>query len=169
MRRFEDRPLRTQFCSWLRLSDDLLLVSIFAKSIFLRTELAMVRLVRFVVPGLLPFGTTAQTQSTFLTYEQWEQLPTTLRESYVAGAVDQLSTVGVPAGLNSAKHYNECIVKSGMRLGQIAEGMKKFMEMRSDLRQKPAPRAVMEYLITLCGLPTPSEGALPKRFSSAEG
>jgi hypothetical protein len=120
----------------------------------------MVRLLRFVVPALLAFGATARAQSIFLTYEQWEQLPTTLREIYIAGAIDQLSTVGVPAGVNSAKHYNECIVKSGMRLGQIAEGTKKFMEMHSDLRQKPAPTAVMQYLITLCGLPTPGEGTL---------
>ena len=128
----------------------------------------MVRLVRFVIPALLAFGTTARSQSIFLTYDQWEQLPTSLREIYVAGAIDQLSTVGVPAGLSSAKHYNECIVKSGVRLGQIAEGTKKFMEMHSDLRQKPAPTAVMQYLITLCGLPTPSEGALLKGFSSAQ-
>jgi hypothetical protein len=128
----------------------------------------MVRLLRFVVPAILAFGTTARAQSIFLTYEQWEQLPVSLREIYVAGAIDQLSTVGVPAGLSSAKHYNECIVKSGMRLGQIAEGTKKFMEMHSDLRQKPAPTAVMQYLITLCGLPTPSEGALQKGFSSVE-
>jgi hypothetical protein len=119
----------------------------------------MVRLVRFVVPALLVLGTTGRTQSIFLTYEQWEQLPTALREAYVAGVIDQLSTVGVPEGLNSAKHYNECIVKSGMRLGQIAEGTKRFMEMHSDLRQKPTPTAVMTYLITLCGLPTPTEGA----------
>jgi hypothetical protein len=64
--------------------------------------------------------------------DPWEQLPATLREIYVAGAINQLSTVGVPAGLSSAKHYNECIVKSGVRLGEIAEGTKKFMEMHSD-------------------------------------
>jgi hypothetical protein len=116
----------------------------------------------------LAFGTAARAQSIFLTYEQWEQLPTTLREIYVAGAIDQLSTVGHPAGLSLAKHYNECIVKSGMRLGQVAEGTKKFMEMHSDQRQEPAPIAVMQYLITLCGSPTPDEGALLKGFSSAE-
>jgi len=35
--------------------------------------------------------------------------------------------------VSTAKHYNECIAKSKMNLGEIAEGTKKFMEMHSDL------------------------------------
>jgi len=119
--------------------------------------------------ALLAFGTTARAQSIFLTYDQWEQLPTSLREIYVAGVVDALSTIAVPAQATTAKHYNECIVKSRMSLGQIAEGTKKFMEMHSDQRYKPAPSRVVAYLITLCGVPTPSEGALPKGSAEVAG
>ena len=57
----------------------------------------MVRLLRFVVPAILAFGTTARAQSIFLTYEQWEQLPTALREIYVAGVIDTVSTIAIPA------------------------------------------------------------------------
>jgi hypothetical protein len=85
--------------------------------------------------ALLAIGTTAHAQAIFLTYEQWEQLPTTLKEIYVAGVLDGLSSVAVPAQASTAKHYNDCIVKSKMNLGQLAEGTKKFMEMHSDLKK----------------------------------
>jgi hypothetical protein len=113
---------------------------------------------RFVIMALLTLGTAAHAQAIFLTYDQWEQLPTALRELYVAGVVDGLSTVTVREGAGTAKHYNDCIVKSKMNLGQIAEGTKKFMEMHSDLRSRPAPNRIVAYLITVCGVPAPDEG-----------
>ena len=123
---------------------------------------------RLVIVALLAFGTAARAQSIFLSCDQWEQLPTSLREIYVAGVIDTMSTITVPAGVRTAKHYNDCIVNSGMSLSQIAEGTKKLMERHSDLRHKPATNLVTAYLITLCGLPIQGEGALPKGFSSAE-
>jgi hypothetical protein len=122
----------------------------------------MIGPVRFAIIGLLALGTSVRAQSIFLTYEQWEQLPKNLGEIYVAGVIDTLSTIAVPAQASTAKHYNECIVKSRMTLGDVAEGTKKFMEKRpDDLKRKPAPNAMVAYFITLCGLPPPSEGALP--------
>src|SRR5215475_4781764 len=108
----------------------------------------------------LAFGTAARAQSIFINCDQWVQLPTSLREIYVAGVIDALSTITVPEGARTAKHYNDCIVSSRMSLSRIAEGTKKFMETHSDLRYKPASNVVQSYLITLCGLPRPSEGAL---------
>ena len=113
---------------------------------------------RFVIMAVFALGTAAYAQAIFLTYDQWEQLPTALRELYVAGVVDGLSTVTVREGAGTVKHYNDCIVKSKMNLGQIAEGTKKFMEMHSDLRTRPAPNRIVAYLITLCGVPAPAEG-----------
>lgn len=124
---------------------------------------------RFVIMALLAFGTAARAQSIFLTYDQWEQLPTNLREIYVAGVLDGLSTIAVPEQVSTAKHYNECIAKSKMNLGQIAEGTKKFMEMHSDLRNRPAPNRVVAYLFTLCGAPTPGGGALLKGSAEFAG
>ena len=113
---------------------------------------------RFLIMALLTLGTAAHAQAIFLTYDQWEKLPTALREVYVAGVVDGLSTVTVPEGAGTAKHYNDCIVKLKMNLGLIAEGTKKFMEMHPDLRGRPAPNRIVAYLITVCGVPIPNEG-----------
>ena len=113
---------------------------------------------RFVVMALLALGTAAHAQAIFLTYDQWERLPTGLQDIYVAGAVDSLSTVTTRESSGTAKYYNDCIVKHNMNLSQITEGTKKFMEMHSDLRSRPAPNRIVAYLITVCGVPAPSEG-----------
>jgi hypothetical protein len=83
--------------------------------------------------------------------------------------VDGLSTIAVPEQVSTAKHYNECIAKSKMSLGQIADGTKKFMDMHSDLRDRPAPNRVVAYLFTLCGAPTPGDGAPLKGSADFDG
>src|SRR5262245_28958181 len=127
-----------------------------------------VKTVLFAMVALLAIGAAARAQRIFISCDQWEQLPTNFRETYVAGVIDTLSTIAVPEQASVAKHYNECIVKAGMSLGQITEGAREFIEMHSELRYKPAPSAIMTYLISLCGVLRPSEGALPKAFASRE-
>jgi len=69
---------------------------------------------RFVTIVLLFLTTPAYAQSVFLTYRQWEQLPTNLREIYVAGAFDTLSTVTTPEQVSFVKHYNECVANAAL-------------------------------------------------------
>ena len=57
----------------------------------------MVGPIRFVIIAFLALGATARAQGVFLTYDQWEQLPTALREIYVAGVIDTVSTIAIPA------------------------------------------------------------------------
>jgi hypothetical protein len=108
--------------------------------------------------ALLAFGTAAHAQAIFLTYDQWERLPTGLQDIYVAGVVDSLSAVTTRESSGTAKYYNDCIVKYNMNLSQITESTKKFMEMYSDQRNRPASIRIVAYLITVCGVPAPSEG-----------
>jgi hypothetical protein len=57
-----------------------------------------------VIMVLLAFGTTAHAQATFLSYDQWERLPTGLQVIYVAGVVDGLSTVSTRESSGTAKY-----------------------------------------------------------------
>ena len=95
-------------------------------------------------------------------------MPRALREAYVAGVIDTISAIATPETASAAKHYNDCIVKSGMNLGQTAEAAKEFMEMHPELRDRPASNTIVRYLIALCGVPIPNEGTLLKRSLSAE-
>ena len=96
---------------------------------------------RFVTIVLLFLTSPAYAQSVFLTYRQWEQMPVNLREIYVAGAFDTLSTVTTPEQVNLVKHYNECVAKAALNLHELAENMKAYAETQLDLRDKPTPFA----------------------------
>jgi|SRR5262245_23698270 len=130
--------------------------------------MARVKTAAFAMATIVAFGAAAQAQSIFISCDRWEQMPTNFRETYVAAVIDTLSTIAIPEQASVATYYNACIVKSGMSLGQITEGAREFIELHSELRYKPAPSAIMTYLISLCGALKPSEGALPKVFASTE-
>jgi hypothetical protein len=106
---------------------------------------------RFLTLVLLLLTTSAHAQSVFLTYGQWEQMPKNLREIYVAGAFDTLSTVSTPEQVNFVKHYNECIAKARLNLSQLTENMETYAETQPDLRDKPTPGALLRYLVSICG------------------
>ena len=89
------------------------------------------------------------------TYDQWERLSIGLKELYVAGAVDALSTIAVPARAGTAKYYNDCLAKKQITAHIIAEEMKPIVQTRPELRPKPATGALLQSLIKLCGLPVP--------------
>jgi hypothetical protein len=90
-------------------------------------------------------------QTLYLNYGQWEQMPASFREMYVAGVFDAVSTVAIPAQAKFARHYNECVAKAGLSTGQLAEKMKAYAETQPNLQNKPVPGVLMRYLISLCG------------------
>jgi hypothetical protein len=118
--------------------------------------------VRFItIFALFLLTSPACAQSLYLNYGQWEQMPTSFREMYVAGAFDALSTIAIPAQAKIARHYNECVTKAGLSTGQIAENMKAYATTQPNLQNKPVPGVLMRYLISLCGTPageTPWQG-----------
>jgi len=109
---------------------------------------------RFIIIVLLLSTVQAHAQNVYLNYSQWVQMPPALREMYVAGAFDALSTVTVSERVSVAKHYNECVSKAGLTTGQLEENMKEYADTQPDLQHKPVPVALMRYLVSLCGTPT---------------
>jgi hypothetical protein len=109
---------------------------------------------RFIIVVLLLSTIPARAQNVYLDYSQWKQMPPSLREMYVAGAFDALSTITVPERATIARHYNECVAKAGLTIGKLAENMKEYAETQPDLQSKPVPGALLRYLISLCGTPT---------------
>ena len=74
-------------------------------------RLAWETCVRRILFALLALTTSAHAQSVVFTYDQWERLSAGLKEIYVSGAIDAVSTITVPSGASTAKYYNDCIVK----------------------------------------------------------
>jgi hypothetical protein len=110
---------------------------------------------RFVTIVLFLSTTQAYAQSVYFKYSDWEQMPTSLREIYVAGAFDAVSTVTVAEGVVAAWHYNECVARIGMSASQLSENLKAYAESRPDLQYKSTPGVLMRYLVSVCGTPAP--------------
>jgi hypothetical protein len=109
--------------------------------------------VRGAVFALLALTSTTHAQSVLFTYDQWERLSIGLREIYLSGAIDALSTIAVPAQASTAKHYNDCLRKQQITAHQVSEGMSAIVQTQPELRPKPATTALMASLIKLCGTP----------------
>ena len=55
----------------------------------------------------------------------------------------------------TAKYYNECLVKKGITVLDLAEEMKAIVQTQLDLHPKPATAALLASLTKICGLPVP--------------
>jgi hypothetical protein len=110
---------------------------------------------RGVIFALLALTTTARAQSVIFTYDQWDRLSPGLKEIYIAGAIDAVSTIAVPAQASTAKYYNDCLVKNGIKAHDLVEQMQVIVRTRPELFPKPATAALMQSLIKLCGLSVP--------------
>jgi hypothetical protein len=108
---------------------------------------------RFITIVLLFSTTTVHAQSLYLNYGEWEQMPTNLREMYVAGAFDAASVIAIPEQAPVAMYYNECVAKTGLSMAQLTQNMKEYAEARPNVQSKPIPNVLMRYLISVCGLP----------------
>src|SRR5262249_8261419 len=111
--------------------------------------------VRRVAVSLLALTTAAHAQSVAFTYDQWERLPIGMRELYVAGAVDALSTISTPFEFCTARFYNDYLMNNQMTAHDLAEEMKAIVQRRIELPPKPATGALLASLLKLCGPPVP--------------
>ncbi len=110
----------------------------------------------FVLFALLAFIAPARAQTVVFAYDQWARLSPGLQEIYIAGAIDAVSTITVPPGTNTAKYYNDCIVKK-LTAHDIVEEMKVAVRSRPELAPQPATVALLQALIKLCGLANPEQ------------
>jgi len=106
---------------------------------------------RRLVCVLLALSAPAYAQSVVFTFDQWERLSPGLQEIYVSGAFDAVSTIAVPATANTAKFYNDCIVKNGITAHDLVQEMKSIVRTRPELHPKPTTAALLAAMIKLCG------------------
>jgi hypothetical protein len=110
---------------------------------------------RRVVFALLALTTTAHAQAVVFTFDQWARLSAGLQEIYISGAVDSVFTIATPASAGTAKFYNDCVVKNGIKAHDLVEQMKSIVQTRPELYPKPATGALLAAMIKLCGQPVP--------------
>jgi hypothetical protein len=88
---------------------------------------------------------TAQAQSVFFTYAQWERLPEWPRATYIAGLIDAWVPMNtaidtVISGIterpfhSQQQHYAACISRSRMTDVQIAANLRAYVSMQPKLQ-----------------------------------
>jgi len=104
---------------------------------------------------LLALTATAHAQTVVFTFDQWARLSAGLQEIYISGAIDAVFTIATPASAGTAKFYNDCVVKNGIKAHDIVEEMKVIVRSRPEMYSKPATGVLLQSLIKLCGAPNP--------------
>jgi hypothetical protein len=111
--------------------------------------------VRRIVFALLFLTTTAHAQAVVFHYDQWDRLSAGLKEIYISGAIDAVFTIAIPASAGTAKYYNDCVVKNGIKAHDLVEQMQSIVRTRPELYPKPATAVLLAAMIKLCGQPVP--------------
>jgi hypothetical protein len=112
------------------------------------------RLAIVLAAAALAVGGTAA-NAAYLSYSEWTSLTDRERTLYIAGAFDQLATIGGVSSDRSAAsiagRYQACIARAAMTDAQLAENVRGFAAVRSELQALPIPVALMQYLSLTCG------------------
>jgi hypothetical protein len=89
--------------------------------------------VRHILIALLDLTTSTHAQFVVFTYDQWERLSQGLKEIYVSGAIDAVSTIAVPTQVSTSKYYNDCLAKKEITMHDLSEEMMVVVRSRPEL------------------------------------
>jgi hypothetical protein len=70
-------------------------------------------------------------EAQFYNYSQWERTIPNARALYIAGAFDTLIGITDREGIKAREHYRDCMTRSKMDNGQLAENVRSFVSLRS--------------------------------------
>jgi len=106
-----------------------------------------------LVPLLL-ISSPASSQGVFNDYSDWVRMSGDNRASYIAGVVDVLTVYADSnAGRKAASHYANCLIRTKLTNGQLADQVEAYVTARPQLRGGTVQGALIGYLKGLCGLP----------------
>ena len=97
---------------------------------------------------------TVPASALYITYSQWVGLPPGERSRYMAGAFDSLVSIADDdRGRSISVHYEQCVARAKMTDRQLADNVIQFAVSRPGLHVGTVQSALIEYLVTACGLP----------------
>ena len=103
---------------------------------------------------LLLISSPVSSQGVFNNYSDWVRMSEDNRAAYITRVVDSLTVYADSnAGRKAASHYFNCISRSNMTNGQLADQVEAYVTARPQLRGGTVQGALIGYLKQLCGLP----------------
>ena len=111
------------------------------------------RTVWVICASLMMLDAASGQQMQFMNYGRWAGATPLARSYYIAGMVDGYIMIDTGDKAKSALHYSRCIIRSGMKSDQLADGVLRFAQARPALHAQPVLAALLQYLIAVCGDP----------------
>jgi hypothetical protein len=106
-----------------------------------------------LVPLLL-ISSPLSSQGVYNNYSDWVRMSDDNRAAYITGVVDSLTVYADSnAGRKAASHYLDCLVRTKITNGQLADQVEAYVTARPQLRGGTVQGALIGYLKELCGLP----------------
>ena len=114
----------------------------------------MKRVYLLSVPLLLISSPVVSSQGAYNNYSDWVRMSEDNRAAYIAGVVDSLTVYADSnAGRKAASHYFNCLIRTKITNGQLADQVEAYVTARPQLRGGTVQGALIGYLKELCGLP----------------
>ena len=100
----------------------------------------------------------AAAQAQFFGCSEWEKLRPTMRAVYMAGAFDSLTGFAADEiGRRVSEHYTVCVGRSRLDNSRLAENVRRFLNKHHESHESSVQAALVNYLISLCGVPPHSD------------
>jgi len=107
-----------------------------------------------LVPLLLISSPVLSSQGVYNNYSDWVRMSDDNRAAYITGVVDSLTVYADSnAGRKAASHYFNCLIRTKITNGQLADQVEAYVTARPQLREGTVQGALIGYLKELCGLP----------------
>jgi hypothetical protein len=111
----------------------------------------------FIVRILIPLFSIAlcvtPAAANFVSYSEWSALPEDQQSMYMAGAISLVTFVSTSEEGQIAQHRDECLAKSGMTTKRLSRNVLSYAATKPDLQGGSVQKALVRYLLELCGLP----------------
>jgi hypothetical protein len=114
----------------------------------------MSELYKIILPVLLLSSTASSQTAAFYPYSKWDRLSSAERVAYISGVIDTMINYTTDEdGVKWSRHYYNCIKRTNMQNGQLANNLQEYVGVRSDLQKGTVQEAILHYLGELCGSP----------------
>ena len=89
----------------------------------------------------------------YYTFSQWTRLHDEDRVAYISGLLDTFAMAATEPAQRTARHYNQCITRSGLTSRQLANYLREYGRARPQMQANSVQDAMNNYLNELCGQP----------------
>jgi hypothetical protein len=106
----------------------------------------MSRLSNVILPVLLWSSTASSQTAAFYPYSKWDRLSSAEQVAYISGVLDTMINYTTDEdGVKWSHHHYDCIKRTNMQNGQLANKLREYVRARSDRQEGTVQEAMLYY------------------------